>query len=433
MDFPVLRRGFCSSRHSRWRQENMGANLGSGDTSNVNVPFYKPAICASLWIATAAPLRAEILSEATVGAQYEHNSNIFALQSGLAPVPGRRGRYDEDSQFYSGAMKVQYRQGQQSLLGDVAGVLARHGNYTGLDHSAYNASVRFDWRLFQSLYGTAGVKQSRAMISFAELNVPELVIQAERVESAGIRLQPNPRWRIEGDAYRRNLNEPLPTVPSLRLRETWSQGGFMISPTTNLTFGPRVNSMRGEFTAATIVAPSYRQNAAELYLDYRAPNGATQLTVRGGHTRRTSSFSKENVSGATGELNLQYNFTPRTSYQFWVTRAVDNYITNLGADIDTRTALNLNFRPTYKIRVTLGYVWSNLLLPKQGNAPVGSDRHDRIQTGTLKVDYAARRWLTLRPYVIVQTRSSNLSGGNFDSTSLGLTLEVTWRNFSDER
>jgi hypothetical protein len=98
-------------------------------------------------------------------------------------------------------------------------------------------------------------------------------------------------------------------------------------------------------------------------------------------------------------------------------------VTNAGTEKDTGASLSVNWQATYKLQASLGYTYTYRDYPGQGTNPLGSDRVDHEQHASLSFQYRPQRWLTIRPYANVQTRSSDVAG-DFSSTIFGVYVTV---------
>jgi hypothetical protein len=105
---------------------------------------------------------------------------------------------------------------------------------------------------------------------------------------------------------------------------------------------------------------------------------------------------------------------------------INSYIANVSSEIDSLVGMNVKWQATYKTAVLAGYSWTYRELPGQGNAPPGSERIDRLNYASVKVEYEPFWWLSIKPYANLQTRSSNYAGANFNATVYGVYFAFQW-------
>jgi hypothetical protein len=385
-------------------------------------------LIAAALLQPPVPCLAAVSIDASATARYEYNSNVFDLQGGY-PVPGTSDYQHSDRLYtYGAALDANYPWGQQKLFAVLSTTNFRYDHFTQLDHNEYNADGGLNWKLGRTLDGTLEVQRDRIMVAFTNVNNAQYALQTEQRESAKIGYGISPDWRIEGTGYYRTIDQSFIDQPNLDLNESFVQAALRYVGVAGLTSGLSVGYYAGNYTGASAASnPSYRQTTVALVATY-APTGRSTFNGALGYSNRTSTSQLNSISGFTGEVDYTNQLTGKTSMQVLLSRAINSYIANVSSEIDSAAALNVRWQATYKTRLVAGYSWTYRELPGQGNAPVGSNRTDHLQYASLKVEYEPVRWLSIRPYVNVQTRTSNFIGGNFNATAYGLYFTVQWQN-----
>jgi hypothetical protein len=385
------------------------------------------AALASVYSVGSLPCVAEVTGAASATAQYQSNSNPFALQAGngvLGIPDSQRG----DSFFGYGAEgTLSYLWLRQKLLLDLSATGFRYDRYTNLNHTEYLLDGKWIWTLSSAFDGRLEVSRARTMVTFVDLTqlqTQQLALQTDQRETVGVGFLFNPNWRLEGTAYQRGVDEPLTATPNLHLNESFGSMALKFVGRAGVTAGISTGYLSGDFSGTTAerANPSYRQQNADFVATYQA-SGHSTLTGEAGYSRRTSGNALNDVSGPTGALDYRNQLTPKTSVELLVNRAIISYIANTGSEIDTNATFNVNWQATYKVGVVLGYTWTDRNLPKQNNVP-GTDRVDHLNYVSLKIAYRPFRWLVIDPYANVQTRRSNFAGANFDATVFGVYVTV---------
>jgi hypothetical protein len=393
-----------------------------------------------LWVAAllASPVSAfaELALTAAADAQYEHNSNVFALQSGFfTPFGGTS--FGDSFIAYGGKLDASYRLSQQQLYLTVQGNDYHYDRFKSLDHSDFTLDAGWDWKIGRVWDGVFDVTRIRSMVSFYNLVGSSLVIQTEQRETGRAGVQFTPDWRAEVTGITRKVDQPQATAPNLSLTENSGQFAIKYTGTAGVTSGLVGTYLKGSFsdTGPLTVAPSYTQTSGGL----TATDEVTgQSTFRGqiGYTRRSSDSGINTISGVTGELDYRRILTGKTTVELDLTRQINAYLTNTASEIDSVAALTANWQATYKIGVVLGYTFTYRQLPGQGNVlvagvfvPTGSEQTQRLHMPSLTVTYLPVPWLTLKPYINYQSRTSqNYVGGNFDSTIAGVQFSLQWQH-----
>jgi hypothetical protein len=375
------------------------------------------------------PSLAAVFVDASATTRYEYNSNVYDLQGGYL-VPGTANDYQHSDRLYTygAALDANYLWDQQKLFAALTTTNYRYDHFTQLDHNEYNLDGGLNWKLGREFDGTLEVLRNRTMVAFTNVQNAQFVLQTEQRESAKLGFGISPDWRIEGSGYYRTMDQSSLIPPNIDLAESFGQMAVKYMGLAGLTSGLSASYAVGNYTGASAASnPSYRQTVVELVATYE-PTGRSKFNGAVGFSNRTSGSSVNAISGFTGEIDYTNQLTGKTSMQVQLSRAINSYIANTSSEIDTIAALNVRWQATYKLRVVGAYSWTYRDLPGQGNAPVGSERIDRLPYTSLKVEYEPLRWLSIRPYINVQTRSSNFIGGNFNATAYGVYFTVQWQN-----
>ncbi len=386
-------------------------------------------LCAAALLLAACPCLAQDNIAASASTRYESNSNMLALQTGNL-LPGIIDAQRNDTSLAgTGALQARYRWGRQQLFASLDGTDFRYNHFTVLNHDEYNFGGGVSWKLTQSLDGVIEASRSRRMVSFTEVNLPLLSLQTERRELARAGIQLRPDWRLEFDAKNRRVTQTLQGLPDLHLAEKIGMATLLFGGRGGMTAGLSASYADGDFAGSNGSAtgnPTYRQTSGELVLNYKSSR--TAITGHGGYTRRASTIAQDNIEGVTGELSIVQHLSGKTTVDMLFSRTVSSYITGAGSELDNVAGMNVHWQTTKKVGVVLGYTLTYRELPKQGNAPIGSDRIDRLHLASLAIDWLPLRWLTIKPYANVQNRSSNYIGGNFDATTYGVYVTARWED-----
>ena len=389
--------------------------------------FYGVLI-AALALQASWPCVAAVTYDASATARYEYNSNVFDLQGGY-PVPGTTDYQRSDSLYtYGAGLDVNYLWDIQKFFATLSTANFRYDHFTQLDHNEYNLDGGWNWKLGRTLDGTLEVLRNHSMVAFTNVENAQFILQTEQRESAKIGYDFLPDWRVEGSGYYRTIDQATLDEPNLDLTESFGQVALKYIGLAGVTAGLSGGYSVGNYTGANAdLNPSYRQTTVSLVGHYE-PTGRSSFNGALGYSDRTSPSQLNEVSGFTGQLDYESQLTGKTSVQAQLSRLINSYIANVSSEIDTIAATNVRWQATYKLGVLAGYSWTYRDLPGQGNAPLGSNRVDRLQYGSIKLDYEPFLWLSIKPYVNLQTRSSNFVGGNFNSTAYGFYFTVQYQN-----
>jgi hypothetical protein len=387
------------------------------------------ALLTLIWaLQVASPCGATVTADASATARYEYDSNVFDLQNGY-PVPGTTDYQRSDSLYtYGAAFDASYLWSQQKLFALLSTTEYKYDHFSQLSHDEYNLDGGWDWKLGPTLDGVVEAMRTKSMVPFTNVNFSQFVLQTEQRESAKLGLAISHDWRLEGSGYYSDINQVFFDGPDLGLRTSYAETALKYVGQAGLTFGLSGGYMDGRYSGPIAADNStFHQTNTNLVATYQ-PSGHSSLDAALGYSDRTSASQLSTLSGFTGEINYANQLTGLTSLQIQLSRLINSFVPNVSAEIDSIALINVRWQATYKIGVVAGYTFTNRELPGQGNAPVGSTRLDHIQYGTIKADYEPLRWLSIKPYVSIQTRSSNFVSGNFNATVYGVNFTVQWEN-----
>lgn len=396
--------------------------------------YAQAGLAAAILMQLPGPSLAADTIEASAVSRYEYDSNVFDLQGGH-PVPGTSDFQHSDSLYtYGAGLDMNYLWSQQKLFAVLSVNEFRYDHFTQLNHREYTLDGGLNWKLGLILDGTLEVLRNDTMVPFSNVEIASFVLQTEQRESAKVGLEFVPDWRIEGSGRYRTIEQSSAGVPNLELTETFGQVALKYVGLAGITSGLSGGYTVGNYTGgdAAVSNQSYRQTNVDLVATYDV-TGRSNFSGALGYSDRTSASAQNSISGFTGELDYNYRLTGKTSLQMRVGRTISSYVANSSSEIDTGAALTVHWQATYTLGIDAGYAWTTRDLPGQGDAPIGGERIDHDQLASIKFDYEPLLWLSIKPYVSLETRSSNfigenVVGANFNATVYGVNFTVRWQD-----
>lgn len=88
--------------------------------------------------------------------------------------------------------------------------------------------------------------------------------------------------------------------------------------------------------------------------------------------------------------------------------------------------IRTDWEATTKISVLLGYMRIGSSFTGETVPVTNQARADQYQTADLNITYAMRRWLSISPYALYQTRTSNTTFFQYNGAVVGVRLRVQW-------
>ncbi|HTT03863.1 MAG TPA: hypothetical protein VMF64_01130 [Steroidobacteraceae bacterium] len=379
---------------------------------------------------------AQVAATVSATGQYQYNSNVFDLQRGFLPAPNY---YSDAASYYAYAAGVNLNDqiSQQNIYLRGTDTEYKYDHFD-LSHNEYALDAGWVWKVGDDLNGTFDVSRARTMVPFQTLttlttSALQLYISTDQRESATAAYQFTSEWAVDANAYTDRFDEPLLGEPDLRLADSGAGLALRVGGNGELKGALTADYQHGDYANAILyLSPAYNQWDWGIGGTYQpVPQGSpTIVDFSFGETTRSSTVGYDNASGWTGHLNFTRALTGKTTVKLSLLRDLTSYLATAAAETDTAATLSANWQATFKTGLGLAYtvdytVYPNYVLYLGG--PPGN-RGDHYQYATVTVNYATRRWLTIVPYLIFQTRRSNLYGANFNATQYGVSFTLAWQN-----
>lgn len=408
---------------------------------NNTIERFAAAGTVALLVAAARPALAVTYFSPFATLGYQHNSNVFMRPSSMPPFAAEGITALGDSIFdYEAGLGGEYDWGLNRLTLDAAATRYQYHRFSALSHYEYDFDGRLIWRLGPVIDGTANFRQSRYMAPFTDTLTTALLLDTERVADATVRILMTPQWRLDLTPRLHQFDTPLPGFPDFRLRETIGIAGLDYLGFGRLTAGLQFSYDHGRYEGIA-GATRYQQREADLTSSYKL-SGFSTFSASVGYTIRDSELNPADsvpiptgggafagyggalgrTSGVTGSLSYQRQLTGKTSVTLSLFRSVNSYTAGANAEIGTGGEAGVTWRPDPKFTLNLNYGLRRDQI--KGGIVITNfiNRTDRAQTARFEVRYAARPWLTIRPYVNWDKATSTFTQGNYSALILGIDV-----------
>jgi Putative beta-barrel porin 2 len=355
---------------------------------------------------------------------YEYNSNIAAVAPG-DPANVLQGDPQQDDRIKHGVVGLNTRYGwsRQVLTLRAEGRRYAYDHLSRLDHDESLLSADLDWQLASALDGKLIASREHRMADLKARLSSDLVLETERVAGGTFNIHIGPDWRLETGARRRDLDSPQPGYPDYGLRETTGDLALRYLGPASWTFGLAGEGVSGDYHGGT-QAPSYRQTSVEGTASYGGGE-PTLLKASLGHTRRSDpAVNTADLSATTGLLSYARKLTGKTSVLASYQRAVNSYVINASSEVDSIVTLKADWEATRKLSVVLGYTHTGSTFTGEYVPATSIPRSDQYAATGLDIGYAITRWVTISPYGLYQTRTSNNSFYQYNGAVVGIRVRV---------
>jgi hypothetical protein len=358
---------------------------------------------------------------------YGYNSNVFAQrQDGSGTVDDEADK----SLSYGAGFSLDSEFGRQKITLTANGQRTKFQEFEQLNHNEYDGNATWDWKLGRLFDGLLGYSVMQRMVPFADTQEvsTELLLENSRRADVGFNIAVSPRWRLETQASRAELESPREGAPTLEQTDDLIGAGLMYVGRARMSAGVEFTDTDGEVTGLQGVADrNYDQRTGQFVANYNV-SGRSSFGATLGYTKRNDDVSGD-VDAVTGTLGYNRALTRKTSATIQFSRLLNSYLVNNAVQTELATALSLgaNWQATAKtgLAITFGYQQSEF--PNQVFSSVVEDREDDFAFSELHVNYQVARWLLIHPFVRYEERDSNDPTYSYDNTYAGLQLKVTMR------
>jgi hypothetical protein len=366
-----------------------------------------------------------------------HNSNVFARPADQPPfaTTGNTQLGDTITRYLVGAT-ADFAWERDKLSLSAQGSRFDFNRFTQLNHYENKFAGAFEWRLGTMVDGNLNYSQGRSMAPLADTLSEQLEIQTEKLGSGVVKIRLTPRWRLDLLPNWHELESPLPAFPRFGFKEGGVGGSINYLGTAKLTAGLREDYLQGAYHHI-VAATKYHQNTTELTASY-AISGFSAFEAQAGYTQRHNSLINSadtlgpgagagttggvvgTTNAFTGALAFRRQISVKTSLNLRVFREVNTYVAGANSEIGTGGEAGARWDPDLKLSFTAHYRYSRQSI--QGALAIANftARTDTAQHAEFGVEYHALRWLTVRPYALRDTRSSNFHEANYNSTVVGV-------------
>lgn len=372
------------------------------------------------------PARAQLSVQPFATGDYQYNSNIAAVAPGdPANVLQGDTRRDDQIKLATAGVTLKYQWRQQVLSAAAEGRRYKYNHFSQLDHDGYRLNANLDWKLADAVDGKLGVGREQRMADLKARLSSALVLETERDADASVGFHIGPDWRLEAGAKQRDLDSPQPGIPSYGLKETVGDAALKYLGPADWTFGLAAERVKGDYRGGVLV-PSYRQTSLDGTASY-GTGEPTLLKAALGYTKRENpAANAADITATTGLLSYARKLTGKTSVFLSYERAVNSYVINATSVVDSTVTIRTDWEATTKISVLLGYMRIGSSFTGETVPVTNQARADQYQTADLNITYAMRRWLSISPYALYQTRTSNTTFFQYNGAVVGVRLRVQW-------
>ncbi|HYD77128.1 XrtB/PEP-CTERM-associated polysaccharide biosynthesis outer membrane protein EpsL [Ramlibacter sp.] len=320
-------------------------------------------------------------------------------------------------------LRYQKRVSRQQFVVDAE---VNHFNFDkiGVDYNTLNYSAAWQWAAGERFEGilSADRRQFRDVTSNGVAAGIDRRTERNELFEGGYKLGAS--WRVLGGLQHNASRSSDPAAWDANLSQNSVRVGVAYEPATGSSLALRFRRGDGDYDNAP-VASDFDDNEIEASMRWIV-SPKTRVDARLGHLEREHSGAPtRDFSGVVGSVGVNWDITGKTSLTAGYARDLGSYLFGTGGHLSSdRWFVGPTWRATDLITVNLRYEhetrhWEDVT----GSLDVG--RKDKFNVGTLGVEWAVRRSVTLGAQYRHERRSSSLPVFNYRANVIGLTAKLT--------
>ena len=365
------------------------------------------------------------------GLAVQHDSNIFRLsdQTSNPVVAGGSGRSDTVLTSSAG-LKLRKPYGLQRFEADIGLENTNYKNFSGLNFTAVNYAAAWRWSLTPAFHGNLTTDSKEYVDNTADVQAAgQLNRKIDRSTRLDAEYEIDGVWRLLGGAFQRtNKNSQSATFEG-DSKVIGAEAGVRYQLPFGTSLAYRFRNGKGEYTnqaAATAVSSDFNDREHEVQGEW--VGGRTKIGGRISRLeRKYDSIAARDFSGYLSQIDINYAVTGKTNIFAGVVRELGSYQTNnISYYQGTRIFVAPSWQATENIALRARYDYGvrDFKGPLPGFA--ASNRTDKTSLASLTAEWKPIRLLTLMAFVQRDQRSSNVSGADYKSNSVGISAKATF-------
>ena len=363
------------------------------------------------------------------GLALQHDSNVFRLsdQASNPLVAAGSGRSDNILTSSAG-LKLRKPMGLQRFEADIGLENTNYKRFSSLNFTAVNYAAAWRWSLTPAFHGNLTTDSKEYVDNTADVGaVGQLNRKTDRSTRLDAEYEVDGVWRLLGGAFQRTNRNSQSFTFEGDSKVIGAEAGVRYQ----LPFGASVAYLfrngKGEYTnQASAVSSDFNDREHEVQGEW--VGGRTKLGGRISRLeRKYDSIPARDFSGFLSQIDVTYALTGKTSIFGGIVRELGSYQTsNISYYQGTRVFVAPSWQATENIALRARYDYGvrDFKGPLPGFA--ASNRTDKTSLASLAVEWKPVRLLTLMAFVQQDQRTSNQSGADYKSNSVGISAKATF-------
>lgn len=387
-----------------------------------------------LLLARHATADADDTINLTVGANAQHDSNLFRLPSGAdtrALIGHSSGA--ESISTTSVSLKLNKPYSLQRFELEATMIDARYQTFDYLSYTALNYASAWRWMLTPNFHGNLTATKTEQPNSFNDYSGYHIKnLRTTQAEHFDGEFKVTGTWRlVAGVGQTTNTNSKL-FVQQGDDRIDTANAGIRYDFLSGSSLAYMNRTGRGAYTQRPQPIPGvlfdngFDDVDNSLLLNWRV-TGKTTVNARASHFQRTSNnYSARSYGGNVGNLNINWEVTGKTRINATLARELTSYQQLSSSYISTdRISINPTWQISAKTALRLGYEYAQMDYLGAITVTPLNGRVDNMRTGSIALDWQPLRSFTISGSLQKGQRDSNQTGFDYKSTTAGVSAQLT--------
>ena len=362
---------------------------------------------------------------------FQRDSNIFRLsdQSNTQALLGNSDRSDTVSTT-TGGLRFNKAYSLQRFEAGFNVERYNYSRYSNLNFTAVNYAAAWRWAITPAFRGNLTTDRREFVDNLADVQGQGVVnrrTNRSTVLDAGYDI--DGVWRVLGGVFTRDSKNSVRTFEG-DSTVTGAEVGVRYQMPYATALEYRYRNASGEYENrffGGLGAADFKDREHELRGEWR-PGGRSTLQAKIAHLdRKHDTLPARDFSGVTGQFDLGYEFTGKTSAVAGIVRELGSYQTNNASYYEgTRLFFSPMWKATDKITLKARYDYG--MRDFKGPLPgfVDTGRKDKTHLASVSAEYQVLRALKLMTWVQQDRRTSNEAFADYKSTAIGVSALLSF-------
>ncbi|MGX8882575.1 XrtB/PEP-CTERM-associated polysaccharide biosynthesis outer membrane protein EpsL [Methylovorus sp. MP688] len=367
-----------------------------------------------------------------------YDDNLFRLDSGQRPSASTYGSSKRGELITSTTYGVSLNKyyGLQQFKADVTQINYNYKNFGFLDFEGTNYDLQWRWSVTPFLTGAFIFDRQQRPNTFSDIrNINPLTTNTTTVKNnrAEIDFSPYNSWHVYASIGELSVvadnSAPGQDVIDFTFDQTSLRSGVRYIFANGTIFDYAHTKSNGEnqasfFNPTLVTDRGYEETRDDFLMGWSITGKSRVDAVATYLSRKNDTFSQRDVDGWMGNVNYQWDITGKTGVAFYLGSVI--YPTQSTGNSYLREnmfAIRPSWSITSKTRLSGELAFKDRKYGGFAPFPTAEQREDSIQSGSISLSWAPRRFVTFQMALRRELRDSNFA--NFDYTTNSATLSAS--------